>query len=132
MEITAKILRELPDGELIETLEYLLKLTRKDKSKHSSGAQVLEEMSPPSQEMIDRLANMSSPQIEQFLSTSKEFGNLKRMRELANHLGIKMSRRQNHAALVNVIVRHFEARRMDFIIRGGQTKDDPPLESDSN
>ena len=132
MELTAKILRELPDGELPETLEHLLKLVQKSKSQQGDRLREPVEVQPLSQETINRLTTMSPAQIEQFLRTAEEFANLGRIRELAEHLGITVSRRQNHAALVNMIVRHFEARQMDFIIRGSRTKDEPPRESDSN
>ena len=56
MEMTAKILREMPDGELTETLQQIFKLVRKGKSKQSFEDQVIEE-NPPAQEMIDRLAS---------------------------------------------------------------------------
>lgn len=130
MDLTAKILRELPDGEPIETLEHLLRLARKSKNKNSRGA-LLKESAPVSEEMVNRLASMSSAQLEQFLGTSEEFEGLTRIRELARHLRIKMSRTQNHAALVNMIVRHFEARRMDFTLRGSQDRE-PTRNSGSN
>jgi hypothetical protein len=132
MEVTAKILRELPDGELIETLEHMLKLARTSKNRNSAEANLLSDVTPISTAVVDRLTNMSSAQIEEFLTTSKEFEGLTRIRELARHLAIKMSRRQNHAALVNMIVRHFEARRMDFTIRGSQVRDESTRKSGSD
>jgi hypothetical protein len=132
MELTAKILRELPDDELPETLEYLLNLVRKSKSQQGDRPREPVEVAPLSQGTINRLATMSPAQIEQFLNTSEEFANLGRLRALAEHLDITASRRQNHAALVNMIVRHFEARQMDNIIRGSRTKDEAPREPESN
>lgn len=132
MELIVKILRELPDGELPKTLEHLLNMVQKSKDKRSDQSRVLTKLIPISQKTVDRLATMSPSEIEQFLSTSEEFTNVGRLRELAEYIGITASRRQNHAALVNMIARHFEARQMDFIIRGSRTRDESLRESASD
>ena len=124
MEMSAKILRELPNEDLIDSLEQLLKLARANRSRSRFSPDSMTDVPSISHERINDLAHMPSAEIEELLTTSEEFSSLRKIRELANHLGIKMSRRQNHAALVNMIVKYFEARRMDFTIRSGQNKDE--------
>ena len=119
LELTAKILREFPDDELPVVLEDLLDKLQKGKKQKSRNYQINIETGI-SQEMIERLMAMSPNEIEQYISTSEEFKTANRLRELANRLGIKTSQRQNYAAILNMIIRNFEARHMDSIIRRGK------------
>ena len=60
---------------------------------------------------------MPLAEIEKFLSAEEEGFTAAYLTEIAKRLGITTASRQNKSALINLIVRHFEAVQMHAIMR---------------
>jgi hypothetical protein len=123
----AKILRETPDGSISESLAYILEAVRRAKSRPSerpTSPSTTEQ--PLSTEILERVGQMPAAELEKYLATAPEFSSLTKLRELAERVGISTGRKQSHAALTNTIVKHYEGRQIDSIIRSGRE----PMEKD--
>src|SRR5688500_497749 len=108
LEAAAKLLRLLPDVELLEILPGLLAVTGAGTKKRGSKHQ---KTSPISAELLTRLPTMTAAEIQKLLG-NEEFASSTVLRQLATKLGIPLSQRQGHAALVNTIARHIENQQM--------------------
>lgn len=116
LERLAKWLRQLPDAELDDSLPEITQsllpgiapvLKREIVRTPRSSLRGVER----------RLATMPLAEIEKFLSAEEEGFTAAYLTEIAKRLGITTASRQNKSALINLIVRHFEAVQMHAIMR---------------
>ena len=121
LELTARLLRQLPDVELdaksARTLEKLMagytEISKAEPRKSSVLPKGIE----------DELSAMSPAEVEARLSSDDEAFTVANLTELAERLGLTTSKRQSKNALVNMITRHFEAGKMQSILRGAGAGD---------
>ena len=114
LEKYARLLRSAKNIEIDDVLATLLSLTIKGGKQDKERAQKQLTFPP---DIHDRLGKMSPAEICEYINSVPEFSTAASVHSLAKELKIAASNRQNRDALVNLIVRHFEARQMDSIIR---------------
>lgn len=122
LEQLARFLRKLPNTEL--------------DPKHSPNLQDLlpdftsiirtesKKLDPLPKEVKDKLWKMSPAEIERYLSSEEDNFSVYALSDLANDLGLTVSKRQSKNALVNMITRHLEAIKMHSIMREAKSNDE--------
>lgn len=115
LEQLARFLRQLPNAELDSKRpprmqDLFLGVVSEIKDTTKSPKKLPTDIS-------ERLAEMSPAEIESFLLSDKERFTSTNLSEIAEQIGITSSKRQSKIALVNMIVRHYEASKMHNIIR---------------
>ena len=117
LELLARLLRTLPNNEVEKTFSLPFQgalFSQQD----LSAAALRKESLPPGIE--DHLKGMTPAEIENLLDAGEQQFSTSQLLELAERLNVGTSKRQSRAALVNLIVRHFETAQMDSIIRGSK------------
>lgn len=115
LEFLAKLLRSLPNTELDRTFNKPKNLAENKKGGRTIASKVTHDLLPEG--IVDRLRNMSPIEIESFLTAKTEPFTSDQLIMLAEKLKIPTSKRQSRVALLNQILRYFEAGQMDSIIR---------------
>lgn len=116
LELNVKLLRTLPNVEVDDAIRKMIDLAAESKDKRAKKPSLQRSHAIP-EGIEDKLSRMTPAEIEDYLARSEEFSTTVSLKDLAERLKISGSKRQSHSALVNLIVRHFEASRMDSIIR---------------
>lgn len=121
LELFARLLKLLPDTELDETLTNALQsvLPTKTSTPAKGGSRLTK---PLPYGFEKQLQLMTPAQIEKLLDSDEDGFTVAQISELAERLGIAISKRQSKSALINLITRFFEANQMHSIIR--ETKND--------
>jgi len=116
LELMAKWLRKLPDMEVdpksLPNLQPSLPGLEGDDS-------IRESKSLP-KGIEEKLSRMSAAELEAFLTSEEQALTTANLVELSERIGLQTSKRQNKNALVNLIVRHYEAGQMHSIIRSAR------------
>lgn len=122
LELLAKWLRRLPNVELEDSLSEVTQSLLPGMA--APGKRESLRLSRPYSRGIEKeLAVMPIEEIEKFLSSKDSDFTVANLNEIARRLGIATSSRQNKSALINQIVRHFEADQMHAMMRGAKNQD---------
>lgn len=115
LESLAKLLLSLPNSEIEEAIQRGFLPDKIIKSEATEKA----EKTPPTlpSDIHDQLRKMSPAEIESYLNADTDSFTVSQLLTLTKKLGINASKRQSKGALINVIVRFFEAGQMDILIR---------------
>ncbi|MEE1923215.1 hypothetical protein V0R50_13165 [Pseudomonas sp. 148P] len=122
LELTATLLKSLPNTDIAQTIKTLQKISEKSDIKETYRNKSHHIDIPSS--TIEKIRSMNTHEIESFLNDSSLFVSTSSIQKLAEILGIQASKRQSRSALINLIVRNQEAIHMDAIIRSGSKIDD--------
>ncbi|MCC5074699.1 hypothetical protein [Xanthomonas campestris] len=115
LENLSALLRKMPDIELGENRSLEFNDLFSSVGVEKKGALERQNQLPANIEEL--IAAMSPAEIEVFLSSEAEGFTLSKLLELAKRIGLASSKRQNKSALINMIVRHYEASKMHSIMR---------------
>ena len=121
LEQLARFLRKLPDTELdpkalsgfqsfIPGIVPVHEISRKPVRKVRLNKSV-------SSDLEKKISNMSPMEIEKFLLSDEQAFTVSGLADLAGKIGLTSSKRQSKNALVNMIVRYYEANNMHSILR---------------
>lgn len=119
LEILAKVLKGLPNQELSEDLigEFGVLFKKRSPAKKKVAQKV-------DIENLKKLVDGKSPrEIQAELNSIDSQLTAIELIKLADYLRIPVSKRQSKAALINMIVRHHEARQMHSIMRGTRAEE---------
>jgi hypothetical protein len=117
LEHTIRILKAFPDMELAEALEQV-NLAVKEYTPKVKGKRAKEQQqSEITDAMVRDMAKMPAAELERYLRGTAEFSTKAGLHRLAKRLGTTSSPRQNFDALLNMVLKHNEALRMDVMIR---------------
>lgn len=114
-ELLARILRSLPNIEAEHAFTKFFGSVNEATIENASTSPRNTNILPEGFE--EKLRKMAPAEIESYLTSESELLSTNQLLELAKRLGITSSKRQGHSALVNLIIRHYEAEQMDLIIR---------------
>lgn len=119
LEILAKVLKGLPNQELSEDLinEFGGLFQKRSPAKKKIAQKV------DIESLIKLVDGKSSREIQAELNSIESQLTAVELIKLADHLRIPVSKRQSKAAIINMIVRHHEARQMHSIMRGTRTEE---------
>jgi hypothetical protein len=120
LELLAKLLRSLPNAEIEDTITEPMSLFAEQKQATKQPNKTIQSL-PTGIEK--KLENMSPVEIEKLLSSETEAFTSSQLQEIASKFGISTSKRQSKNALINLIARHFEAIKMDSIIRSSKKEE---------
>ena len=117
LELTSKILRSLPNNDIVQNINYIQKLINASAKRQVQESRDHTIALPRDIEV--KLQTMSAQEVEEYLTNDALFVSTASIQKLAHVLDIQTSKRQSRSALINLIVRHHEATQMDAIIRSG-------------
>ncbi|MSP27394.1 MAG: hypothetical protein EXR80_02865 [Methylococcales bacterium] len=134
LDLLAKLLRLLPNMELEQTLSVIFGLVGDIKPNQTKTSKSSINLLPEGIE--ERLRKMAPSEIQSYFNSELEYFSAKQLLELAELLKITTSKRQSRSALVNLIIRYFEAGQMDSIIRSTRKDNaaaqNPPIVSNKS
>lgn len=118
LELLAKFLRSLPNGELNASFQHELWTNglMKNETTHKSSSEPAELPS----DIDEQLRRLSPIEIEKYLWSETNKFTSAQLLTIAEKIGVSTSKRQSKNAIINAIARFFEARQMDMMIRGEQ------------
>lgn len=132
-ELRAQILRECPHNDLEKDLQHVLDCVRQQTAtspaRTNQTATQIPEAPSISPDFIQHLSKMNLAEMESVLRASDLYKDRRKakMQALARSLGLKVSN-QTKEVLLQMVIQHFEARRMDSLIRTHRTLDDMQIE----
>lgn len=126
-EFLAKILRDMPNLEVRESIKDIPELLQENSYQKSDPPEI-------SIGIDAEIANMSPKQLEDFFKNNpngKKLTNLQ-LSSIASKFGLTTSKRQSREALINQLVRFVESNNLDAIIRKARNdaKNENPLLSE--